>query len=99
MGRTIREGSCSRGNGGVSITHTGPRTPEATMTRHGNLAIGMVILLGVLLLAAPGVVVAGESTWTDWKKNLPFDLTGEIEAGGQIVQPRGSGTSSTFDEY
>jgi len=69
------------------------------MRRHGTLLIGLATLLGVLLLAAPGVIVAGESTWTDWKKNLPFDLTGEIEAGGQIVQPRGSGTSSTFDEY
>lgn len=67
------------------------------MNRHGILAIGMAILLGVQVLAAPGVVQAGESIWTDWKKNLPFDLTGEVEAGAQIVQPQGN--SSTFDEY
>ncbi len=74
---------------------TRQRTAETPMKRHGTIAIEVaVVLLGFLLLAGYGVVLAGEPTW---KENLPFRLTGEVEAGLQVVQPRGN--SPTFDEY
>ncbi len=74
------------------------------MNRHGILAVGAVFVLGLLLLWGSGLALAGEASppepsSPEWKKNLPFDLTGEIEAGIQVVQPRGNGKSSTFDEY
>lgn len=67
------------------------------MKRLGTIVVGAALFLGVLLLAGSGVVSAAESPWTEWKEDLPFRLSGEIEAGGQIVQPRGN--SPTFDEY
>jgi len=69
------------------------------MKRHGILVIGATLILGLLPLVGSGVASAGEPTSPEWKKNLPFELTGEVEAGIQVVQPRGSGISSTFDEY
>jgi MtrB/PioB family decaheme-associated outer membrane protein len=46
----------------------------------------------------PGSAFGGEaSAGATWKDRLPFNLTGEIEAGGQYVNQRGN--SSTFDEY
>ena len=81
------------------MRNTGPRTPEATMNRHGVMAVGVALILVLLLFVGSGVAQAGEPSSPEWKKNLPFDLTGEVEAGIQIVQPRGSGISSTFDEY
>ena len=42
--------------------------------------------------------LAGESNGgAAWKDRLPFNLSGEIEAGGQFVNDRGN--SATFDEY
>ncbi len=67
------------------------------MKRHGAIVIGAAILLGFLLLTGSGSAIAAESAWTEWKEKLPLRLSGEIEAGGQIVQPRGN--SPTFDEY
>ncbi len=93
------------------------------MRRHRTIAVGVAILLGLLLLAGPGVVLAGEPLYREpaprtfqdlagtrtvssgepaagapaGKEDSPFRVTGEIEAGIQVVQPRGN--SSTFDEY
>ena len=69
------------------------------MKRHGVMAVGMTFILGLLLFVGSGVAQAGEPSVPEWKKNLPFELTGEVEAGIQVVQPRGGGISSTFDEY
>ena len=74
------------------------------MNRHGSLAVGAVFVLGLLLLGGSGLALAGEASppapsSPEWKKNLPFELTGEVEGGIQVVQPRGQGESSTFDEY
>lgn len=67
------------------------------MTRMGWRGAGAAaLLLALLALATP--VLAGEAGWVErWKAKLPFDLTGEIEAGGQVVGH--SGNSATFDEY
>jgi len=81
------------------MRNTGPRTPEATMKRHGVMAVAVTLTLGLLLFVGSGVAQAGEPSSPEWKKNLPFELTGEVEAGITVVQPRGSGISSTFDEY
>ena len=67
------------------------------MKRHGTILVGTAIVLEFLLLTRSGAVLAAESPWTEWKEKLPFRLSGEIEASGQIVQPRGN--SPTFDEY
>jgi MtrB/PioB family decaheme-associated outer membrane protein len=57
----------------------------------------MCLVVGNLGLS-PGSVLAGESSsGTTWKDRLPFNLSGEIEAGGQYVNNRGN--SPTFDEY
>ncbi|HLE81740.1 MAG TPA: MtrB/PioB family outer membrane beta-barrel protein, partial [Dehalococcoidia bacterium] len=64
-----------------------------------TLLVRLAIPIGVMLLIGAGAVLAGEPTGAEWKKDLPFDLTGEIEAGLQVVQPRGSDPSATFDEY
>ncbi len=74
------------------------------MNRHGILAVGAVFVLGLLLLWGSGLALAGEASppepsSPEWKKNLPFELTGEVEGGLLVVQPRGPGESSTFDEY
>lgn len=63
------------------------------------MAVGVTFILGLLLLMGSGVAQAGEPSVPEWKKNLPLELSGEVEAGIQVVQPRGSGISSTFDEY
>jgi MtrB/PioB family decaheme-associated outer membrane protein len=92
------------------MRNTGPRIPEVTMNRHGSLAVGAVFVLGLLLLWGSSLALAGEASppepsSPEWKKNLPFELTGEVEGGIQVVQPRGNasssstGESSTFDEY
>ncbi len=80
------------------MSNTGPRTPEATMKRHGSIAVGLAFSLGLLLLGGSGVARAGEPSSPE-KKDAPYEFTGEIEAGLQIVQPRGDGKSATFDEY
>ena len=48
------------------------------------IAGGAGILLAILL--GPASTLAAEFSWTGWKDNLPFTLTGEIEFGGQIVK-------------
>src|SRR5574341_2004973 len=83
-GRTIRRASSSRGEGGISMTPTGPRTAEEAMKRQGAIMAGVAILLGILLLAGFGEASAADSSWTEWKEKLPFLLTGEVEVGGQI---------------
>ncbi len=67
------------------------------MTRMGWRGAGAAaLLLALAALATPAL--AGEAGWVErWKAKLPFDLTGEIEAGGQVVGH--SGNSATFDEY
>ncbi len=65
------------------------------MKAYRVIAAGAGALLGMLLGA--GLTLAAESTGAEWKKNLPFELTGEVEGGLQVVQPRGN--SATFDEY
>ena len=67
------------------------------MNTHRNAAVGVAIILGFLILMGSGAVLAGEPTGAEWKKSLPFELTGEVEGGLQVVQPRGN--SPTFDEY
>lgn len=67
------------------------------MGRHRRMLIGVVILVGVLVLAGFGVLLAAEAPSPTWTDNLTFRLTGEAEVGGQVVQPRGN--SPTFDEY
>ena len=83
-----------------------------------SIAVGVAIVLGILLLAGPPAVLAGEPTAAvmpdistkhlagppaaladepAWKEKLPFRVSGEVEAGLQVVQPRGN--SATFDEY
>jgi MtrB/PioB family decaheme-associated outer membrane protein len=60
------------------------------------IAGGAGILLAILL--GPGSALAAEEfSWTKWKDALPFPLTGEIEAGGQVVKENGD--SGTMDEY
>jgi MtrB/PioB family decaheme-associated outer membrane protein len=61
------------------------------------IVLALVVVAGCLLLL-PASVLAGESSvWTAWKDQLPFNLSGEIEAGGQYIRNRGN--SPTFDEY
>ena len=51
-------------------------------------------------LAARGIRGgAGGRTQPAEKKDLPLNSPAEIEAGLLVVQPRGNGNSSTFDEY
>jgi MtrB/PioB family decaheme-associated outer membrane protein len=69
------------------------------MKRHGVIAVGVMVILGLLLFVGSGTAQAGEPSTPEWKKNLPFELSGEVEAGITVVQPRGSGISATFDEY
>lgn len=67
------------------------------MRRHQIILLGAVVLLGFHLMTGLKIALSAESTPTTWTDNLPFRLTGEVEVGGQVVQPRGN--SPTFDEY
>lgn len=63
-----------------------------------TIARGLLIVVGVLLPCAAGDAWAGETTpGPAWKDRLPFNLTGEVEAGGQYVYDKKD--SSTFHEY
>src|SRR5512134_691274 len=43
------------------MAHADPRTPEATMRTDWSIAVAAAIVLGILLLAGPEVVLAGQS--------------------------------------